>query len=132
MDNLHLVAIVTAVALMVYVWMGLRVGAARRASGIAAPAMSGDPMLERHLRVQGNTLEWLPIFIPSLWLFALYFGQLAAAGVGLVWIAGRIVYALGYAAEPRRRAAGFGIQFLACAVLLFGVLGKAALSALSH
>lgn len=68
----NLTAIVSLLALLTYFWMGLRVGVARRKSGIDAPAMSGDPMLERYLRVQGNTLEWLPIFFVSLWLFALY------------------------------------------------------------
>ena len=38
-------AIVTLLALLAYVWMGVRVGGARRTSGIAAPAMSGDPTL---------------------------------------------------------------------------------------
>ncbi len=119
------VAIVTLLALLVYAWMGIRVARARAKSGIAAPAMTGDPVLERHIRVQANTLEWLPIFLPSLWLFALYWNDLAAAIVGAVWIVGRIVYALGYVADPKRREAGFLIQTLACAVLLFGALGRA-------
>ena len=120
-----LTAIVTLVALLVYIWMGLRVGAARQASGIAAPAMTGDPVLERHIRVQANTLEWLPVFLVSLWLFALYWNDMVAAGLGVVWIVGRIVYALGYVAEPKGRAAGFMIQFLASLVLLIGALGRA-------
>lgn len=125
MDDLHLVSIVTLLALILYFWMGLRVAGARRRSGVAAPAMTGDPLLERHLRVQGNTLEWLPIFLPSLWLFALYWDDAVAAGVGAVWILGRIVYALGYVADPKKREAGFLIQALAAAVLLFGALGRA-------
>lgn len=125
MDDLHLVSIVTLLALILYFWMGLRVAGARRRSGVAAPAMTGDPLLERHLRVQGNTLEWLPIFLPSLWLFALYWDDAVAAGVGAVWILGRIVYALGYVADPKKREAGFLIQTLAAAVLLFGALGRA-------
>lgn len=120
-----LVAIVTCVALLVYFWMGLRVAGARSRSGIHAPQMTGDPILERHIRVQANTLEWLPIFLPTLWLFAFYWPEWIAAAVGVVWIVGRIVYALGYVADPKRREAGFFIQSLACAVLLFGALGKA-------
>ena len=58
------VAVVTLVALLVYVWMGVRVGGARKKCGIHAPCMTGDPELERHIRVQVNTLEWLPIFLP--------------------------------------------------------------------
>lgn len=120
-------AIVTLLALLAYVWMGVRVGGARRTSGIAAPAMSGDPMLERYLRVQGNTLEWLPIFLGSLWLFAHYWGDLPAAVLGLVWIVGRVLYALGYSADANKRELGFMVQMVATAVLLFGALGKAVL-----
>ena len=123
----HATAIVTLLALLAYVWMGVRVGAARRTSGIAAPAMSGDPMLERYLRVQGNTLEWLPIFLGSLWLFAHYWGDMPAAILGLIWIVGRVLYALGYSAAADKRELGFMVQLVATAVLLFGALGKAVL-----
>ena len=126
----NLTAIVTLLALLAYVWMGLRVGGARRTSGIAAPAMSGDPTLERYLRVQGNTLEWLPIFLASLWLFAHYWGDLVAAGLGLVWIVGRILYAVGYSEAAEKRELGFMIQTLATAILLFGALGRAVLGLL--
>lgn len=119
------VAIVTLLALLVYFWMSLRVGQARNKCGIHAPTMVGDPVLERHIRVQANTLEWLPIFLPSLWLFALYWNDLWAAIAGLVWIVGRILYALGYVSDPKKRELGFLIQALATAVLLFGALGRA-------
>jgi uncharacterized membrane protein YecN with MAPEG domain len=120
-----LVAIVTLVSLLVYVWMIFRIGGARRRTGIDAPAMTGDPELERHLRVQANTVEWLVIYLPSLWLFAIYWNDLFAAAAGVVWIVGRILYALGYAADAKKRELGFVIQMLATAVLLFGALGRA-------
>lgn len=120
-----LVAIVTLVSLLVYVWMILRIGGARRRAGIDAPAMTGDPELERHIRVQANTVEWLVIYLPSLWLFAIYWNDLFAAAAGVVWIIGRILYALGYAADAKKRELGFIIQMLATAVLLFGALGRA-------
>ena len=81
-------------------------------------------MLERTIRAHLNTLEWLPIFLPSLWLFAYYWGDVPAAIVGAVWILGRIHYFLGYVAEAQKRGPGFGIQALASAVLLFGALGR--------
>jgi uncharacterized membrane protein YecN with MAPEG domain len=118
------VAVVTLLALLVYVWMSVSVGGARAKSGIAAPAMHGDPLLERYLRVQGNTLEWLAIFLPSLWLFAFYWNDRVAALAGLVWVVGRILYALGYWADAAKREMGFMIQGLATAVLLFGALGR--------
>ncbi len=124
MEPHYEVAIVTLLALLVYFWMGLLVGGARRKTGIAAPTMTGDPLLERSVRVQTNTLEWLPIFLPSLWLFAVYWDDRIAAIAGLVWIVGRILYATGYVADPGKREAGFLIQLLATAVLMFGALGR--------
>lgn len=118
------VAIVTLVALLVYVWMALQVTWARRKCGIDAPTMTGDPVLERTIRVQANTLEWLPLFLPSLWLFAIYWSDLVATILGVIWIVGRIIYALGYISAPSKREAGFIIQALATAVLLFGALGR--------
>ncbi len=118
------VAIVSLLALLVYFWMSLQVARARAKCGIAAPAMTGDPVLERTIRAHYNTLEWLPLFLVPLWLFAIYWSDLWAAVIGLVWIVGRIVYQLGYVADPKKREAGFLIQALAVAVLLFGALGR--------
>jgi glutathione S-transferase len=121
----HATAIITLVALLVYFWMGTRVARTRRKTGIQPPAMTGDPTLERTIRAHANTLEWLALFLPSLWLFAIYWGDVAAAIVGAVWIIGRIVYFLGYVAAAAQRMPGFFIQALAVAVLLFGALGGA-------
>ena len=118
------VAIVTLLALIMYFWMSLQVPAARRKCGIAAPAMTGDPVLERTIRAHYNTLEWLPLFLVPMWLFAIYWSDLIAAIVGLVWIVGRVIYQLGYVADPKKREVGFLIQALAVAVLLFGSLGR--------
>jgi glutathione S-transferase len=120
-----LVAIVTLAALLVYLWMGFSVALAHKATGIAAPAMTGDPRLERAVRIQANTLEWLPLFLVSLWLFALYWNDRIAALLGVVWIVGRVLSALGYAADPNKRGPGFGIQALATLILLFGALAGA-------
>lgn len=118
------VAIVSLLALLAYFWMGLQVGRARQKTGIAAPAMTGDPLLERSIRAHHNTLEWLPLFLVPLWLFAIYWNELVAALVGVVWIVGRILYQLGYVRDPAKRELGFLIQALAVAVLLFGALGR--------
>jgi uncharacterized membrane protein YecN with MAPEG domain len=118
------VALVSLLALLVYFWMGLQVPRARTKCGILAPAMTGDPLLERTIRAHYNTLEWLPIFLVSMWLFAVYWNELVAAAVGGVWVIGRVIYALGYYADAQKRGPGFLIQSLATAVLLFGALGK--------
>lgn len=118
------VALVTIAAILVYFWMSLQVGRARAKCGISAPAMTGDPILERTIRVHYNTLEWLPIFLVSLWLFAIYWIDWVAALLGVIWIVGRILYALGYVSDPGKRELGFMVQALATAVLLFGALGR--------
>lgn len=118
------VAIVSLLALLLYFWMALQVGRARAKCGIQAPAMTGDPVLERTIRAHYNTLEWLPLFLIPLWLFAIYWNDLVAAGLGVVWIVGRIIYQRGYVAAPEKRESGFMIQALAVAVLLFGSLGR--------
>jgi glutathione S-transferase len=117
-------ALVSLVTLLMYFCMSMQVARARGKSGIEPPAMTGDKLLERAVRVQSNTLEWLPIFLVSLWLFAIYWNELIAAGLGIVWIIGRVVYSTGYMADPAKRSTGFLIQMLACAVLLFGAFGK--------
>lgn len=121
-------ALVTIVALLVYFWMGLQVARTRGKCGIHPPAMTGDQLMERAIRVQSNTLEWLPIFLAGLWLFALYWNEMVAAGLGVVWIVGRLIYSVGYMADPAKRSTGFLIQILASMVLLLGAFGKIAYS----
>ena len=124
MQTHMLVAIVTLCALLLYFFMGLRVGQARSKFEVAAPATSGHPEFDRMFRVHANTLEWLPLFLVSMWLFALYWNDRFAAAVGVVWIVGRILYMTGYTRAAGARSTGFGIQALATGVLLFGALGK--------
>jgi glutathione S-transferase len=119
----HFTALVTLLAVLFYFFTSTRVARARVAYGVKLPAISGNPDFERVFRVQMNTLEWLPIFLPSLWLFAIYISDQVAAVLGLVWIVGRIFYMIGYVQATARRGPGFLIQSLACAVLLFGALG---------
>ena len=117
-------ALVTLLALLVYLYIGIQVARARGKSGIEAPAMTGHPMLERANRVHINTLEWLPLFLAGLWLFAIYWNELVAAGLGLVWIVGRLLYSAGYMADPAKRSMGYLIQALAGLALLLGALGR--------
>jgi glutathione S-transferase len=74
-------------------------------------------------RVQMNTLEWLPIFLPMLWLFAIYISDTIAAVLGLVWIAGRILYMVGYSKAADKRGRGFAVQSSATILLWLGATG---------
>lgn len=118
----HFTAIVTLLAVMFYFYTSVRVARARAAFGIKAPAMTGHPDFERMFRVQMNTLEWMPIFLPALWLFALYLGDVYAALLGAIWIVGRVFYMTGYAQAADKRGLGFGIQALAATLLWLGAL----------
>jgi len=119
---MHLpVALITVLALMVYLWQGQRVGAARGRLGVEAPATTGHPEFERIFRVQANTLEGLIVFLPSLWLFSIYTGgDWIASALGVIWIVGRVLYTTSYSKEAASRSMGFGIQMLASLVLLLG------------
>jgi glutathione S-transferase len=119
----HFTALVTCLAILFYFFTSVGVARARAAFGVKPPATSGNPDFERVFRVQMNTLEWLPIFLPSLWLFAIYVSDKFAAVGGLVWIAGRILYMAGYTKAAPKRSPGFFIQSLAAGVLLLGSLG---------
>ena len=117
-----LTALVTVLAICLYFYMGLRVGLSRTKYNIPAPAMTGDPTFERMNRVHMNTLEGMPIFLPLLWLFATYYGDAIAAGLGLVWVIGRVIFMVGYTADAAKRGAGYGIQALATLVLMVGTM----------
>jgi uncharacterized membrane protein YecN with MAPEG domain len=117
-------ALVSLLALLVYFYMGLRVGQHRGKYKVEAPATTGHPEFEKAFRIHANTLEWLPVFLVCLWLFSLVASDVWAAVVGVVWILGRILYLTGYTQAPEKREVGFGIQALATGVLLFGSLGR--------
>ena len=71
----HFTALVTCLSILLYSFTGIRVAKARATFGIKAPAITGNPDFERVFRVQMNTLEWMPIYLPALWLFAIYIGR---------------------------------------------------------
>jgi glutathione S-transferase len=115
---LGLPALVTVLALLTYQATALNVGRARALHGVPAPANNGPEPFERALRVQLNTLEQMMFFLPAFWLASLLDNASVAGALGFVWVGGRIAYALGYLQEAKKRGPGFGIAFLASAVLL--------------
>ena len=119
------VAIVTALALLVYMYMAFQVGAGRGKYNVEAPAISGNPTWERLYRVQTNTVEQLVIFLPALWIFAYLGNPVWAAAIGSVFVIGRVIYMVTYVQDPARRTIGFLLGFLANAVLVIGVLVQA-------
>ncbi|HEY4404933.1 MAG TPA: MAPEG family protein [Xanthobacteraceae bacterium] len=124
----HFTVLVTLLAVILYFWMALRVAQARGKFGVKPPATTGHPEFERAFRIQANTLEWMPIFLPALWLAAIYVSDIGAALLGVVWIAGRALYLRGYALAAEKRETGFVVQAIAAGVLwlaaLIGVLAS--------
>lgn len=125
---MELLAIVTILALLQLLMFTADVGKARMRTGIKAPAMSGDPDLERHQRVHQNTVEQLVIFLPALWLFGIFLHAMAAAALGILFIIGRFMYRTGYIEEPAKRHNGFMVGITATIILLIGGLVGAVLS----
>ncbi|MBP6012082.1 MAG: MAPEG family protein [Alphaproteobacteria bacterium] len=125
-----LVVLVTLGSLLFLFWTGILVAQARGKHGIKAPAVTGNPDFERTYRVQMNTLEWMPLFLGSLWIFAMYWDPRIAAALGLVWIVGRVMYAQGYIAEAGKRSMGFMVQGVAVLLLFGGGLVGAVMSLL--
>jgi glutathione S-transferase len=116
------VVIVTVLALVQYVFFGIQVGGAHQKYGVTAPTMSGDPQFERVNRVHQNTLEQLIVLIPALWMFAHYVEPLWGAGMGVVYLIGRVIYRAEYLKDPSTRTLGFSMSILPGAVMSVWVL----------
>ena len=125
-----LTAAATVLAILVSVATSILVARTRSKTGIQPPVMTGPPELERALRVQANTVEQFVIFVPALWLAALYFQGWIPAALGLVWSLGRIIYIFQYRAG-KNRFIGFSLTIwptLILAVLAIIGIVQAALA----
>jgi len=114
--------LVIGLALLVYTYTLLAAGYARRRAGIKSPAMTGNIAMERAFRVQQNTLEQLVVFVPAILLFAILVNARTAAGLGALWIVGRIVYIVLYMRNPDSRAPAFLLAFVPQIILTVGAV----------
>lgn len=112
------VAAVTLLLILEYFVFMMLAGMQRSKAGISAPAMTGSEAFERASRVHLNTLEQLAFTLPAMWLSATYFIPAVAAGLGLVFFIGRMVYRQAYVSDPSTRGTGMMIGFLANVGLL--------------
>lgn len=113
-------AIVLVLVLLEYTFFAMMVGKARGTYKVDAPAVTGHEVFERYYRVQQNTLEQLIVFVPGIFLFAVYVNALTAAGLGVIFFIGRLLYYKSYVSDPKSRSVGFVLSFLPANILLIG------------
>jgi hypothetical protein len=110
--------IVTVLAIGQYILFGVQVGVLRGKHGVKAPAVTGPEEFERMNRVHINTLEQLVIFLPALWIQAMYANPLWGAVVGLFYVTGRFIYRAAYLKDPSTRDIGFTMTIVPSIILL--------------
>jgi uncharacterized membrane protein YecN with MAPEG domain len=124
------VHIVIGLALIQFFYFSIEVGKARARYQVAAPATTGHEVFERYFRVHMNTLELVVMFIPAILLFSVYLSPYLAAGLGAVYLVGRMVYLLAYVKDPKSRTAGFGLSIAPILILIAGGIFGAVRAAL--
>lgn len=105
---------------IVNMWLTFRVGSARRRFDIKYPTMYSDTNIVFNCiqRSHQNFLETYPQFLMLLFLGGFEYPKFAACS-GLLYLAGRIVYAIGYSTgDPSKRMRG-SFQYFG----LFALLG---------
>lgn len=121
---LSLPALMTLLIVLWLVITAFMVGRARTKYKVRAPATTGDPAFERAYRVQMNELENLVAFLPAMWIFAWFGNPRLAAIAAAVYLVGRIVYAVGYWRDARRRHYGYTISTMTLAATWVAALAS--------
>lgn len=106
----------TLVVLLAYSKSIQLVAAGRAKFNIAPPSTQGPPGFQQVLRAQQNTLEYIVVVIPLIWLNAILlpgWGPWFSFVGGLVWACSRYLYIVGYAEAPEKRVRGFYGSLLA-------------------
>ncbi|MGR4895789.1 MAPEG family protein [Stenotrophomonas sp. LARHCG68] len=124
---MHYVEIVAMLVVVQYLFFTTLVGRARGRYGVKAPAVTGHEGFERVYRVQMNTLELMVALLPSLFVAARFWPAEWAAGIGAVYLVGRLIYWRAYVAAPAGRGLGFGLSMLPVLALLLMALAGAIL-----
>jgi len=130
LEQFPLTALATMAAMCVFFFCMGKVGAARAKHGVKAPSVDGPEEFQRTYRVHQNMVEQLVFHLPSMWLFAVAWGDFWAALLGFIFVIGRIIYAIGYYEAAEKRSRGFGIASLASIILALGALIGAILALL--
>ena len=103
---------ITLLTVLLMFGLTFNVGRARGKYHVPAPAVSGNEMFERAYRIQLNTIENVMMFLPVLWLYAIFLSEKGAGYFGLIWLVARVWYAITYQSDPAKRALGFVVSVL--------------------
>lgn len=114
--------LVVMLALIQYIVFGVLVGRARGATGVAAPATSGNEAFERVFRAHQNTLEQLVVFVPAAYACAWFMNEMLAVIGGIAYLIGRTMYFVAYSADAGKRGAGMIVTVLANFVLILAAI----------
>ena len=111
---------ITLMTVLLMLGLTFNVGRARGKYHVHAPAITGNEFFERAYRIQLNTIENVMMFLPALWLYAIFIGDKGAGDSGVIWLIARVWYAIAYQINPSKRALGFMISLLVVAGLWAG------------
>jgi len=125
---MEILTVITMLSLMEFAYFGFKVGGARGKFDVKAPATTGHEVFDRYYRVHYNTMEQLILFIPSLWAFGYFVGNIWAAGLGVIFLIGRLVYGFNYIKDPASRGTGMILSILPTYVMMIGALIAAVVS----
>jgi glutathione S-transferase len=114
------VLLTTSLTYLLSIWLGVRVGPFRNAAHVPHPSVSADvttaktPEHKRAIylfncaqRAHYNFLENYPAALSGMLISGLRWPELVSA-MGVVWILGRVVYAVGYTSKGEGNVEGKG------------------------
>jgi glutathione S-transferase len=110
-------SLATLAAAVLFNYLAFQVGKARVKYGVPAPSGDGPPEFLRRARAHMNTVEQAIVFLPALWMCAIWVGDMWAGIGGAVWLLGRVLYVRGYYEDATKRSVGFVIALAASAAM---------------
>ena len=120
MNQFLYTSLVTLLTVLLMFGLTFNVGRARGKYQVKAPAVTGHELFERAYRIQLNTIENALMFLPALWLYAIFIGDKGAGDSGIIWLIARVWYAITYQQNPAKRGWGFILSILVIAGLWTG------------
>ncbi|XP_033740594.1 microsomal glutathione S-transferase 3-like isoform X1 [Pecten maximus] len=121
------VVLVVVATVFLLQWLGIQVVMARKKYEVSYPRMysDNDDRFNCVQRAHQNTLEVYPTYLILQIFGGLYAPKLGAL-CGLIWLAGRVAYALGYyTGDPEKRNRGafgyIGLLTLLVCTVMFGL-----------